>query len=48
MSTKTYDRNLRDPRAYQSTAIAYALQWPSYNHYILYDPWEESTVTGTL
>jgi len=92
--TETYERNLRAPRAYVSTAIVgrgghnpqikyyygttdetelvrieerlqtttneihiwsqtisgsnYALQWPSYDHYILYDPWEESTTSGTV
>jgi hypothetical protein len=90
----TYDRNLRAPRAYQSTAVVgreghnpqityyygnasgtelvrveerlqtatneihiwsqtisgsnYVLQWPSYDHYVVYEPWEESTTSGTL
>lgn len=92
--TETYNRNLRTPRSYISTAVvgrgghnpqikyyygtsdetelvrveerlqtatdeihiwsqtisgsSYALQWPNYDHYILYDPWEESTTSGTL
>ena len=92
--TETYERNLRTPRAYQSTAVvgragnnpqityyygtsdetelvrieerlqtatdeiniwgqtisgsSYALQWPNYDHYIIYEPWEESTTSGTL
>ena len=27
---------------------AYTKQWPAYDHYIIYEPWEEATTTGTL
>jgi hypothetical protein len=94
MSTQTYDRNLRAPRAYLSTAVIgrgghrpvtvlyygdaaenelvrmeerldlggsqinmwgqtisgsnYTFQWPDYDHYVVYNPWEETTYSGTV
>jgi hypothetical protein len=26
----------------------YTKQWPNYDHYMVYQPWEESTTSGTL
>ncbi|MHA2112563.1 MAG: hypothetical protein ACXADW_10780 [Candidatus Hodarchaeales archaeon] len=91
---QTYERNLRSPRAYTSTAVVgggghrplsvyfyadasgtelirveeridlggsqinlwsqtisgsnYSAQWPNYDHYIVYNPWVESTLSGSL